>query len=150
MSGLAITVEDVDGDEDHAELDAGQIDVDQLDAIAEVDAEAVAFGEAAGAERMCDAIAAALDVAKGEFGALPFERDVVAARDEREVEEMEQVHAARSYGSSADDADWTQMCTFICPMATRKRPIGAEIIAEGTSFRVWAPVHREVSVVIDG
>jgi len=35
-------------------------------------------------------------------------------------------------------------------MATRKRPVGAEIIGEGVSFRVWAPAHREVSVVIDG
>ena len=35
-------------------------------------------------------------------------------------------------------------------MATRKRPIGAEIVGDGTSFRVWAPGHREVSVVIDG
>jgi maltooligosyltrehalose trehalohydrolase len=32
----------------------------------------------------------------------------------------------------------------------RQRPIGAEIGGEGTSFRVWAPGHREVSVVIDG
>jgi len=35
-------------------------------------------------------------------------------------------------------------------MATRKRPIGAEISAEGVSFRVWAPGHREIRVVIDG
>jgi len=32
----------------------------------------------------------------------------------------------------------------------RRQPIGAEIAGEGTNFRVWAPAHREVSVVIDG
>jgi maltooligosyltrehalose trehalohydrolase len=42
------------------------------------------------------------------------------------------------------------MCTFITEMANRKRPIGAEIVGDGTSFRVWAPAHREVSVVIEG
>jgi maltooligosyltrehalose trehalohydrolase len=35
-------------------------------------------------------------------------------------------------------------------MSKRRRPIGAEIVGGGTSFRVWAPAHREVSVVIDG
>jgi maltooligosyltrehalose trehalohydrolase len=33
---------------------------------------------------------------------------------------------------------------------TRRRSIGAEIVGEGTSFRVWAPAHREVSVVGGG
>jgi maltooligosyltrehalose trehalohydrolase len=42
------------------------------------------------------------------------------------------------------------MCTSISAMATRKRLIGAEIVGEGTSFRVWAPGHRDVCVVIDG
>ncbi len=35
-------------------------------------------------------------------------------------------------------------------MMKRWRPIGAEIVDEGVSFRVWAPAHREISVVIDG
>jgi len=35
-------------------------------------------------------------------------------------------------------------------MVTRKCSAGAEILGEGTSFRVWAPDHRAVSVVIDG
>ena len=39
---LAVAIEDVDGDEDDAELDAGEIEVDHLDAVGEVDAEAVA------------------------------------------------------------------------------------------------------------
>ncbi|HEV7488019.1 MAG TPA: malto-oligosyltrehalose trehalohydrolase [Thermoanaerobaculia bacterium] len=32
----------------------------------------------------------------------------------------------------------------------QRRPIGVEIAREGTSFRVWAPAHRDVSVIIDG
>ena len=42
------------------------------------------------------------------------------------------------------------MCTWFFAMAKRRRPVGAEIITGGTSFRVWAPGHRDVSVVIDG
>jgi maltooligosyltrehalose trehalohydrolase len=38
----------------------------------------------------------------------------------------------------------------ILAMLKRRRPIGAEIVEKGTSFRVWAPAHREISVVIDG
>jgi maltooligosyltrehalose trehalohydrolase len=33
-------------------------------------------------------------------------------------------------------------------MLARKHPIGAEIVDDGVDFRVWAPDHREVSVVI--
>jgi maltooligosyltrehalose trehalohydrolase len=34
--------------------------------------------------------------------------------------------------------------------AKRRRPIGAEWIGGGVDFRVWAPDHRNVAVVIDG
>ncbi len=33
---------------------------------------------------------------------------------------------------------------------SRRRPIGAELIGGGVDFRVWAPDHRDGSVVIDG
>ena len=32
---------------------------------------------------------------------------------------------------------------------TRRYPIGAEIVGDGVSFRVWAPDHAQVSVVLD-
>jgi maltooligosyltrehalose trehalohydrolase len=35
-------------------------------------------------------------------------------------------------------------------MITRKRAVGSELVGGSVSFRVWAPGHREVSVVIDG
>src|SRR5262249_21781153 len=37
------------------------------------------------------------------------------------------------------------------PRPTRRRPVGAELIAPGrTHFRVWAPARRRVEVVIEG
>src|SRR4051812_45859448 len=42
------------------------------------------------------------------------------------------------------------MCVLANTSRTRRRPIGAEIVGSGTSFRVWAPAHREVRVVADG
>ena len=84
---------------------------------AEVDAEAVALREAARAQRMRHAIAAAFDLAERVLGPVPFERDVIAARDQREVEEMEEVHdpqitqigrrCARRFGDDDTKAvDW--------------------------------------------
>jgi len=35
-------------------------------------------------------------------------------------------------------------------MVMRKRAIGAELVESGVEFRVWAPDHQSVSVVIDG
>ena len=35
-------------------------------------------------------------------------------------------------------------------MSTRRRAVGAELTPAGTDFRVWAPAHSAVSVVIDG
>ena len=34
--------------------------------------------------------------------------------------------------------------------STRRHPMGAELLADGTSFRVWAPAHERVAVVIEG
>ena len=41
------------------------------------------------------------------------------------------------------------MITFASVMQ-RRLPIGAEIIGDGVHFRVWAPEHERVDVVIDG
>src|SRR5713226_7270839 len=35
-------------------------------------------------------------------------------------------------------------------MFTRRRAVGAELTPAGVDFRVWAPGHDSVSVVIDG
>ncbi len=86
MCDLAVAIEDVDGDEDDAELDAGEVEVDHLDRVGEVDAKAVAGVEAALGEQLGEAITAGVDVAEGIGGALIFERGGVAAAEEGEVE----------------------------------------------------------------
>ena len=58
---LAIAIQNVDGDEDHAQLDAGEIEIDKLDAVRQVNAQAIAFGQAACGERARHAIAARVD-----------------------------------------------------------------------------------------
>lgn len=37
-------------------------------------------------------------------------------------------------------------------MAARRRrlPIGAEVVRDGVSFRIWAPGHKKVEVVLEG
>src|SRR5579864_5269083 len=35
-------------------------------------------------------------------------------------------------------------------MSSRRRAIGAEVLDRGVDFRVWAPGHRAIRVVIDG
>ena len=79
VGDLALAIEDVDRHEDHAELHAGQEDVDQLDAVRQIDAQPVALGESARAQRVRHAIAAPLDLAEGERLPSPLQRDVVAA-----------------------------------------------------------------------
>src|SRR4051812_36156894 len=33
--------------------------------------------------------------------------------------------------------------------STRRLPIGAEVLGRGTHFRVWAPIRKQVEVVLD-
>ena len=93
---LTIAVEDIDGDEDDAEFDAGQVEIDHLHAIGEIHAEAVAGFEPAANEEVGESIAARVDFAEGEFGSSEFERHGVAPADQRDVEEMSEVHAGNS------------------------------------------------------
>jgi hypothetical protein len=79
VGDFAVAIEDVDGDEDDAELDAGEVEVDHLDAVGELDGEAVAGVEAAGGEVVCGAVAASVDFTKGVGTALEFEGGGVAA-----------------------------------------------------------------------
>ena len=65
MAHLAVAVEDVDGDEDHAGLHAGEIDVDHLDGVREVDAEAVAGAEALVQKEAGEPVTARVEVAEG-------------------------------------------------------------------------------------
>jgi predicted DNA-binding protein (UPF0251 family) len=91
MRELALAVQDVDGDEDYSELDAGQIQVDHFEAIREVDAEAVACFEAAASKQLGKTIAADVDVAESVGGALEFERKLAAPGVEGKIEELSEV-----------------------------------------------------------
>jgi maltooligosyltrehalose trehalohydrolase len=46
------------------------------------------------------------------------------------------------------------MCTArsigVTPGQARKWPIGAELVGGGTHFRVWAPAHTQVTLVVEG
>jgi len=83
---LAVAIKDVEGNEDNAEFDAGQVEVDHLDTVGEINAKPVAGVEAAPVEQLSEAIAAGVDITEGVGGALILERGRVAAAEEGEVE----------------------------------------------------------------
>ena len=93
MRPLTIAVEDIDGDEDDAEFDAGQVEIDHLHAIGEIDADAVAGFEPAANQEVAESIAARVDFTEGEFCSSEFERHGVTPADEGGIEEMSEVHA---------------------------------------------------------
>ena len=63
---LAPAIENIDGDEKDAELHAGQKEIDQLDPILQVNAEAIAFAKAALPQRVRHPVAAFFNLAEGE------------------------------------------------------------------------------------
>ncbi len=69
VGDLAVAVENVHGDEDDAEFHTGQVEIDHLYAVGEVDAEAVALYETAPAEIVRGTVAARVDLAEGEGAA---------------------------------------------------------------------------------
>ena len=83
MSHFPFPVEDIDGNENDAELDAGQIHVDHLDRIDQVNAQAVSRSHASGHQSVRQAITARLDLSKREFPALELKRHLVPAADQR-------------------------------------------------------------------
>src|SRR5581483_12526939 len=92
----ALAVEDVDGDEDHAELHAGEEEIDHLDRVRQVDAEPIAFGAATGEERVCDAVAAHFELAEGVRPPLPLERRGIGTPLQGEIEKLEKIHTGAS------------------------------------------------------
>ncbi len=89
---FTIAIEDIDRHENRTEFHASQEEIDHLDPIGEVDANAVALRDASGGERVGHAVGTCVDFAEGKFRALPFERDPVAAAGEGEIEKLAKVH----------------------------------------------------------
>src|SRR5436305_216087 len=75
---FAILVEHVYGDEDDAGLDAGEVEIDESDAVRELNAEAVAAFEAALQKRVGHAIRSRVDLAESKCFTLEFKRDLIA------------------------------------------------------------------------
>jgi len=95
---LALAVQHVHGHEDHAQAHAREEQVEEVDAVREVDAEPIAADDPACRQRMGHAVRARVDVAERQrvrdtVGAVVLERDGVAPADEREIEEIAELHA---------------------------------------------------------
>src|ERR1700733_4563768 len=91
MSQLALAIEDVDRHENHANLEACQIQIDDLQAIGQVNAEPVAGFQAALRQQLRQTITARVDIAKRVAVALEFKRRMVAAADEGKIKEMKEI-----------------------------------------------------------
>lgn len=95
MSDLALAVEDVHGHEDRPELQAGQEEVEEREAVVELDGEAVAGAEAAPVKDAGHPRGALADLPEREREDLAargagIERRLVRPADERGREEVEQ------------------------------------------------------------
>jgi hypothetical protein len=86
---FAAAIEDVDGHEDHAEAEAGEVEVDELDVVGEIDAETIAALEAAGMKSGGHTAGAEIEIAEGVESAFEFESGFGRAAVEREIEEVE-------------------------------------------------------------
>jgi hypothetical protein len=82
MREFAFAVKNIDGNEDHAELDAGEIQIDHFDTIRQVNTQAVAGFQTAMGEELRQTITTAVDVAEGKGNTLEFERGLIAAAGE--------------------------------------------------------------------
>ena len=101
VTDFAITVEDVDGDEDDAEASGAKIEVNELEAVGEEDAEAVSERETTVGEKVGHAPSPIIDLAEG-VEPVPFERWFEATANEREVEQVRQSHGAATKSPAED------------------------------------------------
>jgi hypothetical protein len=92
MSDLALLVEDIDRHEDHPLLYACQDEIDHLDAVGEVHAEAVTGSQTPVAQELRHAITPGIDVTESELLSAKLEGHIVAAVQKRKIEKVGQVH----------------------------------------------------------
>ena len=97
---LTLLIQHVHRHDDDAELEARQEHVDELDAIVEIEAEAIARPQAAPAQDVRQPIAASIEIAEGEFTPGPLEGGVSGAQHERTIEELEKVHGTTRIATS--------------------------------------------------
>ena len=95
MGDFAVAIEDVDRDENHAQLHAREIEVDHRQTVGELHADAVALREALMDESGGHAVAPAIQFTEGVLPTLPFECHFIAAIDQRQVKEIAQIHSGK-------------------------------------------------------
>ena len=102
VADFPFAIEDVDRDENHPELETGEQDVDELDAIGEIDGEPIAGLQPAPGQQVCKAIAAGVQVAEAQrgdpaVGTLELDCHLVCLSHEGRRKQIHQLHRARSY-----------------------------------------------------
>ena len=95
MIQLALPIEDVYRNENHAEFNAGQVQIDDLDAIGQINAEPIACFEAPARQQLRQAVTAGVDIAEGVRSGLKFESQLIASADQREIKEVEEVQKVK-------------------------------------------------------
>ena len=98
---FALAVKDIDRNENDTKLDAGQIQVDHLDAVGHVDTKPVAGFQAAFRKQIGQTIAARVDVAESVRCAFEFKRRCVASADEGQIEKMKEIQKVKVPRASA-------------------------------------------------
>ena len=91
MGQFALAVQDVDRNEDHAQLDAGEIHIDHLHAVGKINAKPVAQLQPALSEQQSQAITARVDLAESVGCAFEFESGLVPASGERKIKKVKKV-----------------------------------------------------------
>ena len=124
---------------------AGQVEIDHLDAIGQVDAESVAGIQAAVRQQIGQALRTRVKFAEREAAVLEFKRHGIAASYERKVEEVVQVHADRSSDKVAGLCRVGFQNSRCPPNRIALQPLGRRIEAEppGQCFIADAlPAHN--------
>src|ERR1035437_7558653 len=90
---LAFLVEHVDRHDDHAELHAGDPEVDDLDSVDQVESEPVTAAQSARLEQLCEPVAPSVNLAECQrrrpaVAAIVFDRGAIAALDQRAIVEL--------------------------------------------------------------
>ncbi len=80
-------------------FDAGQIEIDEVERVGQVDGEPVAALESPGGQGVGHAVTARVNIAEGVSRALPFESRLGGAQAERGIEPVAKIHGKARHAS---------------------------------------------------
>src|SRR6185437_14419832 len=134
---LPFAIQNIDRNEDHAQLDRGQIQIDELDAVGQIDAQPIAPAQPPSLQRMRHPIAARIDLAEGVFRALPLQRNIVPPVHQRQIEKLTQIHSGSVFPLVST------------PHGSRKIPArnAIDVSATGTPMVPILPIDQPISSV---